>query len=478
MCAMIPGTTRIPVHRALFLLVAIASCAYTTPRPGRVAPGTRPNIVLIVSDDQGYGDVSCFGGDIPTPALDRLAREGARLTQFYVAAPVCTPSRYALFTGRHPLRARGGLDRVGMMLDASHATHGLREGERTLGELLQDAGYETALVGKWHLGHGAPEHLPTRHGFDSFHGLAGGCVDYFTHRYGTVADWYRGEEPLAEEGYATDLLTEAAIRFLTERDDERPFLLVLAYTAPHYGKSLAGDADAETLATSDFGDPRVDERTGEAVQLVNSLQAPEKWLARFEGVDDPKRRYYAAMVASMDAGIGRVLDALDETGLARDTLVFFTPDHGADGTRSSAGSNAPLRGGKHSLWDGGLRVPAIVRWPGRVAAGTELEQLSSALDLVPTLAGVARADVSELELDGIDLVETWTAGARRERELLWQQGASQAYRRGKWKLVGNGLYDLDADPVESTDVAEREPGRLEELKTARDARLAALEARR
>jgi len=446
------------VLAALFLLACLV---------GAQDPGRPPNVLLIVSDDQGYGDVGCFGGDIPTPNIDRLAREGARLTHFYVAAPVCTPSRYALFTGRHPLRAKGGLDRVGMMFDEAHKDHGLRAGEVTLGEVLGGVGYRTAFVGKWHLGHGAAEHLPTRHGFEAFYGPAGGCVDYFTHRYGTVLDWYRGEELLEEEGYATELLTDEAIRFLRAQDGEAPFLLVLAYNAPHYGKSLARDAGPETLVTSDFGQPRVHPDTGAEVQVVNSLQAPAALLERFARVEDPKRRAYSAMVAAMDDGIGRVLDALDELGLARDTLVLFTPDHGADLTRSSAGSNTPLRGGKHSLWDGGLRVPALLRWPGRVEPGTDVEQLSSTLDLLPTLAHLARADVSELTLDGIDLLDSWTGGEARERDLFWQQGQKRAFRRGPWKLVGEQLFQVEQDPAEKADLAGQKPALRSELSTAR-----------
>jgi arylsulfatase A-like enzyme len=441
------------------------------------ATNSSPNVLLILSDDQGYGDVGCFGGDLRTPALDRLAREGARMTRFTVAAPVCTPSRYALLTGRHPLRAKGGLDQVGMMLDPAHAEHGLREGEVTLGEVLRGAGYRTGLIGKWHLGHGRPEQLPTRHGFDTFVGLAGGCVDYFTHRYGTVLDWYRGEELVEEEGYSTDLLTDAALDFLRDQDGEAPFLLVLSYNAPHYGKSLARDAGPATLATGTFGDPREDERTGEPVQLVNSLQAPPEWIARVGGIADEKRRTYAAMVSAMDDGIARVLDALDEQGLTSDTLVLFTPDHGADLTASSAGSNGPLRGGKHSLWEGGLRVPAILRWPGHVAPGSEITQLSSTLDVLPTLATITGADVSGLGLDGLDLGAAWTGGDRVERELVWRHGGRTAYRTGPHKLVGDALFDLDQDPGEAHDVAPDEPARVAELRGARDRRIAALRAR-
>ena len=357
-------TDRRTTRAAALALTALAACASAPP----ATDAARPHIVLIVADDLGWGDVGAFGGDLATPHIDRLATEGARLTDFYAAAPVCTPSRYALLTGRYPWRSEGQLNRVVMTFDP-RPDQGLTDAEPTLAEALCEAGYETALVGKWHLGHADPRHFPTRHGFEHFYGAAGGCIDYFTHAYATEHDWFRGEEPLVEEGYATDLMTAEAVRVIEERDGERPLFLFVSYTAPHYGKSIQEDVAGEphTLVTRGFGQPRTDPATGRAVQPVNTLQA------RLTDVVDARtsepRDVYAAMVRALDDGVGEVLATLEREGLADDTLVLFTADNGADRTPSNAGSSGPWRGAKHSLYEGGIRVPSAVRWPGACRAG-------------------------------------------------------------------------------------------------------------
>ena len=434
-------------------------------------PVRRPSVLLIVADDLGYGDVGCFGGDVPTPHIDSIAAEGARLTDWYVASPVCTPSRYSLLTGRYPQRAQGGLDRVLMTFDAAHDARGLTAEEETLAARLKRAGYATALIGKWHLGHGEARHWPTRHGFQSFYGAIGGCTDYYTHRYAHVPLWYRDEEPLAETGYSTDLLSAEAERFLRSRGGDEPFFLLLSYLAPHYGKSIAGEVEGEehTLITSPFGAARTDPRTGRSIQPVNTLQVLPSDLAAFAHVADEKRRYYCAMVKALDDGVGRVLAALEEAGLERDTLVLFTADNGADRTASSAGSSGLLRGGKHSLWEGGIRVPAALRWPTRVPPGTVLGQPASTLDLFPTLCALAGVAVDDLPLDGIDLGPALLGGEEIERDLYWRHGSKRALRRGRWKLLGGELYDLAEDPGEERDLSAAHPERVAELAAARDA---------
>ncbi len=460
---------------ALAVLLLLVGCASPLAPEPREQP---PNIVLLIADDMGLGDVGAFGGDLPTPSIDRLSDEGARLTRFYVAAPVCTPSRYALFTGRYPHRSRGGLNKVGMMLDPKHASHGLHEQERTIAEQLRNRGYATSLIGKWHLGHGSADHLPTRHGFDSFYGMAGGCVDFYTHSYGPVPDWYRGEKPHVEDGeerYATRLLGHEAVRQIKGREGDQPFFLTVSFNAPHYGKSVEGGAfpDGSTLFTRSAGEH---ERDGTTYSLYNSLQAPPETLARFAHIQDEKRRFYAAMVAELDEAIGSVLNALDAEGLSDDTLVLFFADHGADETVSNAGSNRPLRGAKHSTWDGGLRVPALLRWPERVPAGIDLEQVSSALDLLPTLLGISQSPLTEAqgsELDGIDLGSAWFEGQPIPRELVWY-GRGGAILRWPWKLRLGSLYHLEEDPGERTNRAADEPSLAAEL----GARLEMLEARK
>ncbi len=430
-----------PIHRlASLTLLALVSCT-STPRTDR------PNIVLIVSDDQGWDDVSCYGGSVPTPWIDSIARDGARLTDFYVASPVCTPSRFSLLTGRLPNRSRDQLLGPLMFAEGRDRTRGIRPGETTLAALLKTRGYRTALVGKWHLGHGDPAFLPTRHGFDSFYGHTGGCIDYHTLRYGNLPSWYRGEELVEESGYATDLLSDEAVRFLEGQSAEQPFFLYLAYNAPHFAKSWdEGKRD-----------------------FAHTLQAKPEDLASFAHVEDEDRRVFCAMVKAMDDGIGRVLAALDRRGLAGDTLVVFICDNGADPVYG--GSNSPLRGRKHTLWEGGIRVPCVMRWPGRIASGTTVDQPASALDFVPTVCALLDIETDGLPLDGIDLGPVLLDGKRVERDLFFERGFDAAFRRGDWKLVRDrdappALFNLRDDRSETRDLAARRPEKLAELLAA------------
>jgi len=408
-----------------FPLIALLFCG------GLIAPGARgaerPNILLIFSDDQGWGDVSCYHGEFPTPHIDRLAGEGLRFTNWYVASSICTPSRYGLLTGRYPSRSRDRLLGALMSLGESDAGRGIHREETTIAEVLQTAGYRTALVGKWHLGHGAARFLPTRHGFDSFYGHTAGCIDFFTMRYGVKPDWYRDEQLIDETGYATDLLTDEAVRFLQAQSDEHPFFLYLAYNAPHFGKGY---------------DPGKRE-------VTNIMQAKPTDLARVADIEDPTRRVFAAMTLSLDDGIGRVLQTLRERQLDGNTLVIFMTDHGGD--PDYGGSNGPLRGEKATLFEGGIRVPCLMRWPGKLDAGATADWVGSSLDLFPTICRLAGADASEFSLDGQDLVPRLLEGADLPaRELYWELDNAAASRTGPWKYVRDSdgaeyLFNLDRD---------------------------------
>ncbi|MEP6663693.1 MAG: sulfatase-like hydrolase/transferase, partial [Verrucomicrobiota bacterium] len=270
--------------------------------------GEKPNILFIFSDDQGMGDVSCYGSEIPTPHIDSIAKNGAKFESFYVASSVCTPSRFGLLTGKYPNRAHDNLMGALMFQIPRDDDVGIRPQEKTIAEVLQENGYRTALIGKWHLGHGLPEFAPNNHGFDYAYGTSGGCVDYFTRKYGYKPDWYRNGKPVEEPGYSTDLLTEDAVRYLAEQKSGKPFFLYLSYTAPHYGKGW----DEETKKTS------------------NILQAKDEDRARFSEIADKDRREYAGMVAALDDGVGRVLGALKKQKLEKNTLVIFACDNGAD----------------------------------------------------------------------------------------------------------------------------------------------------
>ena len=445
-------------------------------------PEDRPDIVLIVADDLGWGDVSFLDAtDIQTPSIDALAGSGAILTDFHAGAPVCTPSRYAMFTGRHSWRSRGGLGGVLMIFDQSHRTRGFKEDERTFAESLERLGYDTMLAGKWHLGHGDAKVSPLANGFGGFVGCRGGCIDYFTHSYATVPDWWRNDEPVVEEGEATDLIADAAANFIlehgTDGDDDDPFLLVVSFTAPHYGKSCLEEvaSDPGTLVTRKAGGLRNDV-DGVPRQPVNTLQATIADLEAVGGslvveggptatavVTDSvkiepavRRRHYAAMMKALDDGVARVLSALESSG--RDNVVvIFTADNGPDETVSNAGSSGRWKGGKHGLAEGGTRVPSILRWPGVVPAGSSIDQLGGLIDLHPTFLRLAGHNGDLPRFDGVDLLPAWRDGGEIDRHLAFRHGGRRSIRLGDWKWMDGRLFDLARDPGEKTDLASANP---------------------
>ena len=413
----------------------------------------RPNIVMIFTDDQGVHDVGCYGSEIPTPRIDRLASEGMRFTQFYAASSICTPSRYGLLTGRYPQRSQDQLLGALMFMSPDDANRGLRQGERTYVELLQRSGYQTALVGKWHLGHGQEQFWPTKHGFDSFFGHTGGCVDFFSLRYGILPDWYRGREIVETDGYATDVITDEAITLLQKHAAQaeairKPLYLHLSYNAPHFGKAW----DASANATQ------------------NVMQPKPSDLERVSQIKDPLRRAFAAKVFGLDESIGRVLDELDDLAMSEHTIVIFMTDHGGD--PDYGGSNFPLRGGKATLFEGGLRVPCIVRWPGHVAAGSENDSVACAIDWFPTLCDIVGIDRAHFELDGQSILSMLQSepAQQQTRTLIWRTGAHAELERQSWTAVREGdwkwvqppgaeamLFDLANDPGEQQNVAAQRP---------------------
>lgn len=407
-----------------------------------------PNIVVIFSDDQGYDDVGCYGSEIETPHLDRLAGQGMRFTQFYAASSICTPSRYGLLTGRYAHRSKDDLLGALMFLAAEDAKRGIRAGEPTYASKLREAGYQTALVGKWHLGHGQEEFWPTRHGFESFFGHTGGCVDFFSLQYGNRPDWYRGRKLVATDGYATDVITDEAIDVLrASRESDRPLYLHVSYNAPHFGKGWNEDA----AATENVMQPKPDD------------------LKKVSYIRDPLRRAFAAKVVGMDESIGRLMKTLDELSMSAETLVVFMTDHGGD--PKYGGSNEPLRGGKATLFEGGIRVPCIVRWPGTVPAGVTTDAVTCAVDWYPTFGEIAEYPVPSDSVDGISILPVLRGAVfKRSRTLVWRTGAHElldrkswrAARQGNWKWVqppgeDGMLFDLHRDPNELVDLASKRP---------------------
>lgn len=412
-------------------VAALPSCRATG--AVRPLPASLPNVLFIMSDDLGYGDLGVTGRtDYGTPVLDQLARAGAQLTQAYSAAPVCTPTRVALLTGRYPARSRAGL-----FEPLTTHPEGLDPEPLTLGRLMKDAGYETALVGKWHLGT-LPRFHPLRHGWDEFYGLLGAAADYTTHVDTESLEnlFQDGTETVRTEGYLTDLFTDRAVRIVS-RNRAQPLFLNLQYNAPHWPWQGPGDpAYPDSLRWTRGGSPET----------------------------------YARMIGSMDAGIGRVLEALHRRGMERDTLVIFTSDNG--GERFS--HMGPFSERKMTLYEGGIRVAALARWPGVIPPGTRADQVAVTMDWAATLLGLAGAHAQPAApLDGIDLMPALTGtGAPAGRDLFWrisQRRSQKAMRSGDWKYLqtdaGEFLFDLAADAGEKQDRKADQPAVLAQLKS-------------
>jgi arylsulfatase A-like enzyme len=407
-----------------------------------VAVERAPNILVILVDDLGYGDLSSYGAvDLQSPSLDRLATQGVRFTDFHSNSPVCSPTRAALLTGRFP-------DLVGVpgvIRQTPDSWGNLGDDATTLAEILKQAGYHTAHVGKWHLGFEPPDY-PLDRGFDFFHGfLADMMDDYYTHRRGGV-NWMRlDRDEVDPTGHATDLFTQWAIDYLAERRDQpQPFFLYLAYNAPHA-----------------------------------PIQPPPEWLARVRQREPdlpPQRAALVALVEHLDDGIGKVLQALADNGQSDSTLVIFASDNGGD--LGCGANNGPLRGGKTQMWEGGVRVPAVVAWPGRVPAGAATSAVAMTMDIFATAldaAGIHYAGPVEARSFLPVLLGNLPREATRELFFVERETPGGVYygvRSGDYKLVQNAadgpflLYNLREDLAETSDLSQAEPEKLLELTSA------------
>jgi arylsulfatase A-like enzyme len=434
---------RIPLRTLTLLLAPLAAL------PAAAAAPKKPNILVIVSDDQGYRDLGCNGGTLQTPNLDRLAAQGVRCTSFY-AHPVCSPTRAAFFTGRHPLRT--GMNNVIRVQDNNTAQ--LSASEVLLPAFLKRGSYATGLFGKWHLGF-APGARPTERGFDEFFGHAGGMINYHTHLGNDQKpDLWLGTAPVQREGYSTDLFADAACDFIRRRT-EQPFFLCLTFNAPHSGSGVKGE-----------------------------IPAPEAFIKRYPTEPDRMRRTYMASVTAMDAAIGRVLDELEQQMLAGNTLVVFFSDNG--GLNRSGGRNDPLRGEKGQAWEGGVRVPAIVRWPGKLPAGETCDEMLTVMDIFPlclNAAGVGIPAPSERILDGRDPLPALAGLAPSPHDSIGFDVGARLNRqwairdRAGYKLVGGNksgdteaiaLYDLAKDISEQNNLAAAQPERVAGMRAAFD----------
>ncbi len=471
-----PSRSPIPFPAIMALIAWLIVADTATSQDETHTSSRRPNIVVLIADDLGYGELGCQGnGQIPTPNIDSIAARGVRFTDGYVTAPYCSASRAGLMTGRIQNRFGYEFNPIGAQNDDPDV--GLPTSETTLARLLQQAGYTTTLIGKWHLG-GTAKYHPLRRGFDEFFGFLHEGHFYVPPPYHGVTTWLRrkrlpdagsgrwistdrslvysthmnssepaydannpllrGGTPIQEDAYLTDAFTREAVDFI-RRSSDRPFFLCVAYNAVH-----------------------------------SPMQAKTGDLKRFSHIDDIHRRIFAAMLANLDDSVGTILNTLRQTRLEENTLVFFLSDNGGP-TRELTSSNRPLRGGKGDVWEGGIRIPFMVQWPSRLPAGKEYHFPVSSLDIFATSAAVAHAPLPpDAQADGVDLVPYLT-GRRSERPhpvLFWRQHRRTAIRVGDWKLVRNPsrtsnadwhLFDLTRDIGEANDLASREPDRLQDL---------------
>ncbi|MCR9096646.1 MAG: arylsulfatase [bacterium] len=450
------------------------STAISPSLPATSTP-SRPNVVILLADDLGWRDVGYHGARIETPNIDALAREGVELDRFYVQ-PVCTPTRAALMTGRSPVRS-------GLAFGVTRPWDyfGLPVGERLLSEAFGEAGYQTAIVGKWHLGHGHEMYTPNRRGFDHFYGHLLGALDYYTHSRAGGIDWQRNGETIREEGYATDLLGDEAARLIAERDPARPLFLYVPFNAPHSPmqapqelvERYADLSSAPHLRAHDDFLEKVAARLGLPLEAASKILDPP---------GEAPRAVFAAMVHRLDLAVGEILGALEAEGIADDTIVLFFSDNG--GHVSLGASNAPLRGEKSTVFEGGIRVPAALRWPAGLRGGRTVEQTLTVMDVFPTLLAAAGVeDAGTAQLDGFD---RWAQieGAEPEApgEIFFGAngvlGRQEAIRAGRWKLIrdrgfGTGppeilLFDVEADPLEKVDRAADEETRVADLEARLD----------
>jgi arylsulfatase A-like enzyme len=413
----------------------------------RQRPKPRPNVVLIFTDDQGSIDLNCYGAkDLYTPNLDRLAKEGTRFTQFYVGAPVCSPSRAALMTGRYPQRAG-----VPGNVSSTKGHAGMPAEQVTIAEMMKSAGYATGHVGKWHLGY-TPETMPNGQGYDYSFGHIGGCIDNYSHFFYWQGPnrhdlWRNGEEVWHDGSFFGKLMVDECKEFITNNKD-RPFFLYWAINMPHY-----------------------------------PLQATEKWRKKYRHLDAP-RRMYAAFVSTVDEMVGQVTEHLQKSGIRDNTIIIFLSDHGhsvEQRTFGGGGNAGPYRGHKFTLWEGGIRVPCIISCPGRIPKNSVRDQVASSIDWMPTIAQYCGLKPPKNKIDGKSIVSLIdSANAPSPHKVLhWQTGNHWAVREGNFKLVHNGpptehkgrklpkvkdfLSNMAEDVTETKNLAKEHPEIVERL---------------
>lgn len=441
-------------RRRLIFCISLALAISATmelawPESASAAETSRPNIVLILADDMGYGDLSSYGHpEAKTPRIDRLGQQGVRFTQCYANGPECTPTRTALLTGRYQQRAGGmecaiGTGNVGRYDDAIRLANqrelGLPQGMSILPSALKKQGYTCGIYGKWHLGY-EPKFNPMEHGWDVFEGYLGGNVHYFNHRETSdLHVYFRGRLPVYREGYMSHIITDDSVAFINEHKDE-PFFLYIAHECPHF--PYQGPDDAEKVVTA------------------------ENW-------NEKDAETYVAMLEDLDAQVGRVVDAVDQAGLAEKTLIVFVSDNG--GVAGSA-NMGPLRGSKSQTFEGGIRVPCVMRWPQQIEAGSESDQVTATFDLTRSFLGLAGADVPKERLDGYDIVQHIVEDRPTlPRTLMWRgkrgdttwwgvrDGDLKYVRHDEGEKSQQWLFNLESDIGEQQNLMAKQPGEAKRL---------------
>jgi len=422
--------TSLSRRRFLERTAASVAAASLVPQWLHAAAAPKPNVVLIVMDDGGYGDIGSYGGpDIRTPNIDSLARDGVRLTDFYANGPSCSPTRAGLISGRY--QQRFAIEAPFQNPSTSEEV-GLPVTGRALPQLLKGSGYATALIGKWHLGY-KPEFSPNRHGFDYFYGFKAGYIDYYQHTNGDGRpDFFENDQPVSHDGYMTDLISDRSVKFIRD-SGAKPFFLEISYNAPHWPYQM----------------PDMPSTAADHARHLQPHESP-----------GPTRAEYVAMFERADQGVGKILETLRERGIADNTIVIYTHDNGGEWLSR----NAPLFNRKQTVWEGGIRVPLLVRWPGRITAGTVSGQVGITMDLSYSILAAAGVTVPPgPALEGIDLLSILAGRiAGKERTLFWRITGpinQRAVRSGDWKLVVDGastlLFNVRSDVGERNDMTSQ-----------------------
>lgn len=430
------------VYPLSVLLSLVGSACLNAEKP--TPEDNKPNIIILMADDMGWGDVGYHGSNIKTPSLDRLSEEGIQLTRFYVA-PVCSPTRAGLLTGMYPNRF--GLRET---VIPPWRDFGLDPANTIIPEFLEQHGYKNrAIIGKWHLGHSRPEYYPMNNGFTHFYGHLNGAIDYYTHEREGELDWHNDYESSYDEGYATDLLAQESVKCIKEYSKAGPFFMYVAFNAPH----TPLQASLEDLKLYGFDETKPGYSKKKGKETV--------------GHGNTREQTYAAMVTGMDRGIGNILQTLKDLGIEENTLVLFFSDNGADGG-SGGGSSDPLRAHKFHEFDGGVRVPAIIHWPGRFSAPRLVDQLTGFVDVFPTLTEIIepQSSTKPAEFDGISILTVLDQKEERiDRSFYLGCGALiendwkivRAGQNPRMKLSQDALFNLIDDPYEEYDLSESHP---------------------